>query len=156
MSERRTRMVTTLKEVVVPKLKAMGFTGSFPHFRRPREAMIDLLTFQFNRWGGSFVVEVASCSADGVTMNWGDQVPPKKVTAHHISHRLRLGSKPPKKADHWFDYESATYGDRIYRMAAEEVLVFAASGAVLGVPKMKEPNQAPEPTPGPRPVVAHL
>lgn len=115
-------MIGALKEVVIPKLKSMGFSGSFPHFRRPREGKIDLITFQFSRWGGSFVVEVASCAAGGVTMTWGDHVPPKKVTAHHISYRLRLGSKPPRKADHRFDFESATYGDRIYLMAAEEVV----------------------------------
>jgi hypothetical protein len=117
-------MIAMLKEVVIPKLKVAGFSGSFPHLRRQREATIDLLTFQFSRWGGSFVVEVASCPAAGVTMSWGEHVPPKKVTAHDISYRLRLGSNPPKKADHWFDFESATYGDRIYRMAAEEVLQY--------------------------------
>lgn len=51
----------------------------------------------------------------------GDQVPPSKVTAHHMSHQLRLGSNPPKEVDHWFDFESNTYGDNIYRMAAEQV-----------------------------------
>ncbi len=59
-------MIAMLKEVVIPKLKVAGFSGSFPHLRRQREATIDLLTFQFSRWGGSFVVEVASCPAAGV------------------------------------------------------------------------------------------
>jgi Domain of unknown function (DUF4304) len=115
-------MVGALKEIVVPKLRSMGFSGSFPHFRRPKEGMIDLLTFQFSRWGGSFVVEVASCPATGVTLRWGEHVPPDKVKAHDVNYRLRLGANPPEKVDHWFDYENATYGERIYRMAAEEVL----------------------------------
>jgi hypothetical protein len=33
------------------------------------------------------------------------QLLPKKVTAHDVPHRLRLGSSPPVKADHWFDFE---------------------------------------------------
>ena len=66
MSESRTRMVTALNEVVIPKLKTMGFSGRFPHFRRPKETTIDLLTFQFSRRSGGFVVEIASCSADGL------------------------------------------------------------------------------------------
>ena len=122
MSESRTKMIGALKELVIPKLRAMGFAGSFPHFRRPKDAVIDLLTFQFSSWGGSFVVEVASCPAAGAKIYTGEVVPAKKVTAHDISYRLRLGSNPPKKADHWFDFESATYGERIYGMAAEEVL----------------------------------
>ena len=117
-------MVAALKDVVVPKLRSEGFSGSFPHFRRSKEGMIDVLTFQFSRWGGSFVVEVASCPADGVTLSWGEHVPPNKVKAHHIGYRLRLGAKPPAKVDHSFDYESATYGERIYRMVAEEVLEY--------------------------------
>jgi hypothetical protein len=122
MSGDRLAMIATLKRIVVPKLRQAGFSGSFPHFRRNRDSVIDLLTFQFSRWGGSFVVEVASCPSAGVTMRWGEVVSPNKVNAHHINYRLRLGANPPKIADHWFDFESATYGDRIYEMAAESVV----------------------------------
>ena len=116
-------MVAKLKELVVPELKKRGFSGSFPHFRRTNEAKLDILTFQFSRWGGSFVVEVCSCLPTGVVLHSGMHIPPKEVKAHHIYPRLRLGSNPPKQTDHWFDFESATYGERIYQMMAEEVLM---------------------------------
>jgi len=115
-------MIAALKEVVIPHLRSIGFVGAFPHFRRSGERSIDLLTFQFNRWGGSFVVEAASCSAGGVTLSWGKRVPANKVTAHCIGKRLRLGSSPPAKTDHWFEFEDATYGERIFAMVAEQVL----------------------------------
>lgn len=86
--------------------------------------MIDVLTFQFSPWGGSFVVEAAACPTTGVILSSGERVPPNKVKAHHIGYRLRLGAKPPVEVDHSFDYESATYGERIYRMMAEEVLEY--------------------------------
>jgi hypothetical protein len=57
----------------------MGFSGSFQHFRRHKEGMIDLLTFQFSQWGGSFVVEVASCPDAGGNLSSGEHVPPNKV-----------------------------------------------------------------------------
>jgi hypothetical protein len=38
--------------------------------------------------GGGFVVEIASCSPDGVTMYGGELVPPSKVTAYHVDDRL--------------------------------------------------------------------
>lgn len=123
MSETRDRMIVELKALVIPQLKKLGFRGSFPHFRRPQELQIDLLTFQFSRWGGSFVVEVAKCSAEGVTTHWGKFIPPNKVNAHDVFPRLRLGSNPPKEVDHWFDFESASYGEQIYRMMSEEVLM---------------------------------
>lgn len=122
MSVSRTKMISALKETVIPKLRAAGFSGSFPHFRRPKDDVIDLLTFQFNKWGGSFVVEVASCPATGAKIYTGEIVSPKTVTAHDINCRLRLGSNPPKKMDYWFDFASVTYGEKIYRMAAEDVL----------------------------------
>ena len=99
-------MIKVLKEAVIPTLREMGFAGSFPHFRRLRDSQIDLLTFQFSRWGGSFVVEVAFCQPGGITTHWGKHIGPKKVTAHDVSHCLRLGSHPPGEVDHWFSYES--------------------------------------------------
>ncbi len=61
-SEQRKNMDLAIKHIVVPILREQRFKGSFPHFRRKNENNIDLITFQFNRWGGSFVVELAKCS----------------------------------------------------------------------------------------------
>ena len=107
MSNSRDRMIAALRKVVVPVLRDMGFSGSFPHFRRIRDSQIDLLTFQFNRDGGSFVVEVAFWAPDGFTTHYEKHIPPNKVRAHdiHPRQRLRLGSHPPEKADHWFYHE---------------------------------------------------
>jgi hypothetical protein len=103
MSETRDKMNGALKEYVVPVLRAKGFTGSLPHFRRITPDAIHLLTFQFwNKSGGSFCVEVASCSAEGIMFD-GKLIPPNKVTAHDLTFgRLRLGGKNP---DHWFKFD---------------------------------------------------
>src|SRR5215471_550489 len=102
MGNSREQMIAALREIVVPVLREMGFSGSFPHFRRFRDTRIDLLTFQFNRYGGSFVVEVAFCLPDGITTAWGKHISPQKAQAHdvHPKHRLRLGSHPPQN-DYW-------------------------------------------------------
>jgi len=106
-SNERKMMNNALKKVVIPVLRKQGFKGSFPHFRRKNENNIDLITFQFNKWGGSFIVELATCSIEGVTMYWGKQIPPNKVTAHHINKRFRLGAKSEDEDGVWFDYEFA-------------------------------------------------
>lgn len=120
ISERK-MMDTALKQVVIPILREQGFKGSFPHFRRVNRNNIDLLTFQFNKWGGSFVIELATCPKEGTTMYWGEKIPPNKVTAHHINERFRLGAKSLEEEGIWFSYENALT-DEDYTKVAEHVL----------------------------------
>lgn len=120
MSVGRDNMISTLKGTVVPELRQRGFKGSFPHFRRIKEKKIDLMTFQFDRYGGGFVIEIGVCSLEGVTHSWGEKVPPNKVTAHdlHIGNRLRL-----KDSDgQWFRYDVENESEDIYKIVANEVL----------------------------------
>lgn len=114
-------MDTALKEAVIPILREQGFKGSFPHFRRVNETNIDLITFQFNKWGGSFVVELATCTKEGTTMSWGEKIPPNKVTAHHINERFRLGATSLEDEGIWFSYEKARSVED-YTAVAEHVL----------------------------------
>jgi hypothetical protein len=102
----RVNMIKALKKGVIPYLREYGFKGSFPHFRRRNEENIDLITFQFNRYGGSFVVELTTCPKEGVTMSWGEEVPPNKVTAHDVNDRYRL-KEDKDEYETWFDYENA-------------------------------------------------
>ncbi|MGG0663184.1 DUF4304 domain-containing protein [Viridibacillus arvi] len=106
-SNERKMIDNALKKVVIPFLRQQGFKGSLPHFRRINEKNIDLITFQFNKWGGSFVVELAVCPMQGVTMDWGEQIPPNKVTAHDIDKRFRLGAKSEDEDGIWFNFENA-------------------------------------------------
>ena len=103
----RKKMDYALKSIVIPYLREQGFKGSLPHFRRMNESNIDLITFQFSRWGGSFVVELTSWSLEGVTTYWGEHIPPKKVTAHDINNRYRLGAKSKDEDGIWFEFEKA-------------------------------------------------
>lgn len=57
MSALRESMEAELKSVFVPQLRAASLNGSFPKFRRLVEEGIDLLSFQFDRNGGGFVIE---------------------------------------------------------------------------------------------------
>lgn len=125
MSAEREKMIAALKEHVVPLLKARGFKGSFPHYRRLADERIHLLTFQFSRWGGEFVVEVASCPPEGVTAYDGEKVPPNKVRAHDVSCRLRLGSTQ-NQVDHWFKFDrgSLPFASDPFERAAREVLPY--------------------------------
>ncbi|MFJ7666866.1 DUF4304 domain-containing protein [Lysinibacillus sp. NPDC097195] len=121
LSNSRLLMIKALKKRVVPYLREHGFKGTFPHFRRQNEENTDLVTFQFNRYGG-FLVELSNCGKYGVTMSWGEEVPPNKVTAHdtNLNDRFRLKEEiDPREC--WFYYEEAkTDGD--FEEVANEVL----------------------------------
>lgn len=53
-------VIAAIKSVIVPELRTAGFKGSYPHFRRPNEdSGFDLLSFQFDKWGGCFLIELS-------------------------------------------------------------------------------------------------
>ncbi|MDR9794094.1 MULTISPECIES: DUF4304 domain-containing protein [Aeribacillus] len=122
-SNDRLNMTNALKKIVVPYLREHGFKGSFPHFRRKNEDNIDLITFQFNRYGGSFVVVLAICPIEGVTTSWGEEIPPSKVTAHDvgIDYRYRLTENIKESNETWFNYEDAK-NEEDFDLVASRVL----------------------------------
>ena len=98
-----------LKRAVIPKLRAAGFKGSFPHFRRVAPSSIDLLTFQFDKYGGGFVVEIARCPSEGFTTSWGKYIPPNKVTAFDLYERKRIQATRGSGLDKWFRFDDGNY-----------------------------------------------
>jgi len=114
-------MVTALKEVFVPALKMRSFKGSFPHFRRFAQDHIDLLTIQFDRHGGGFIIEVSCCGLEGVTTYWGKHIAPENVRAWdlHPRNRHRLGSPAPGVEGHWFRFDLDSSFEEIARSAVQ-------------------------------------
>lgn len=100
----RADMDAALKAIVVPHLRLLGFQGSLPHFYRRRGNAADLLTVQFNRYGGKFVVELGRCTPDGFDFH-GRHVPLNKANTSYLRDRHRLGSElKANYGDHWFDF----------------------------------------------------
>ena len=94
-----------LKNLLVPRLKSLGFNGSFPHFRRVRNLRNELLTIQFDKYGtGRFVIELASAPTGAFITYWGKEISESKLTAHDLSERFRLGSSLGK--DSWFSIDT--------------------------------------------------
>jgi Domain of unknown function (DUF4304) len=104
-------MKAAIQAIVVPVLRQAGFRGSAPHFRRILEDRIDLLTFQFDKWGGGFVIEISKCPPSGFTTHWGKVISPSKVSAQDISpnQRLRIQPEPKYGTDSWFRFEQGDY-----------------------------------------------
>jgi len=118
-----------LKEIFVPELRARDFTGSFPHFRRIRSDRIDLVTVQYSRYGGEFVVELSQCGPEGVMADRGRAAPPDKVTAHHLfsPDRYRLSFRLGGRGQ-WFVFD-----DDLHAVATESAIEAACAQTAKAV-----------------------
>ena len=123
----RNRMTHALKAVVVPRLRELGFKGSFPNFRRHRPTLTDLLSFQFDRHGGGFVLELGQCEADfSIVWPTGQRVSPDQITPSHlpIERRARIQERPGSGTAEWFRYDRAPPTDELFEQTARGVLPF--------------------------------
>jgi hypothetical protein len=128
MSESRDSMIAALMEIIVPVLRERGFAGSFPHFRRLSENGIDLLSFQFDKWGGGFLIEISKCNVSGIRTHWGEEIPADKVRAidNHPDQRHRLiPGKGPSRQD-WFRFDQHSFlkSSERFSRAARSVLPY--------------------------------
>ena len=92
-------MIAALKSSVVPVLRARKFNGAFPHFRRFSEDGIDLFTFQFDRHGGGFIIEIARGPASGFTTYWGKFIPPERMRSWDMDLKNRARVYPRKSGE---------------------------------------------------------
>ena len=123
----RNEMVKNLSAIVIPVLRLKGFKGSFPHFRRVITDRINLLTFQFDRSGGGFVIEITNCQLGGFTTSWGTKIEPNKLNAHHLFNRKRIQSNMDTTSsltEDWFRYDKKyLFGfGNIYKKVCKDVL----------------------------------
>lgn len=102
-------MLKALNNTVIKDLKAQGFAGKYPHFKRVKEDCIELIDFQTNKYGGSFTVEVSAVFPDSKVTNLSDltaAVNINKVDVASTNERYRLKGM----FDGWFYYRD------VYRM----------------------------------------
>lgn len=112
MSKERDEMINSLKEIVVPKLKELNFKGSFPHFRRTTGEKTNLITFQFDRNGGGFVIELANFHGKEFKNALGEVLPVTKMNAHHLNNRQRIYPNviaEENGSDSWFRYDQKKF-----------------------------------------------
>ena len=122
-------MIENRKIKVVPRLRTAGFKGSFPHFRRERGGGWDYLSFQFDRYGGGFAIEIGK--RPGGEKPYPPDTPDSKVTAFHVSQRERLGTIE-SGTDRWFRYDgpSRLLGSRRFSRLATSCIGWIESEAV--------------------------
>ncbi len=125
-SSDRKEMIKKLNELVVPTLRQLDFKGSFPHFRRFTVDKINLLTFQFDRYGGGFVIEISNCKRGDFETSYGLLIKENKLTAHDFNKRKRIQSNMKasnSSTEDWFRFDNAIIGHgNVYEKVCKDVL----------------------------------
>lgn len=102
-----------LEKLVVEPLLKKGFTGRYPHFRRENNGYIELISFQTNKWGGSFTVEISAVFPNSNNKNYveyeGQDL--SQLTVWDTNKRYRLKGM----YDGWFYYRDV-YEKRFRRL----------------------------------------
>jgi hypothetical protein len=110
------RMREELKRTAVPRLRDLGFVGKLPSFRRIKDgAHFEALEIQFNKYGGSFAVnlKIIEPSDDFLKISFDDL---KVLRSQRLGSR-RKRIKRKFNMDHWFKF---LRGIIVYRQAYVE------------------------------------
>lgn len=119
-------MIGSIKEIVIPYFRSKGFSGSYPHFKRQIGKRLDFISFQFNKYGGSFVIEIGYCSleeAEKTAELIGVDI--KNFNTFCLGkQRLRIGAAD-ENSDYWFVYDNSevTEDESVYEKLAKEAVV---------------------------------
>ncbi len=117
---------------VIQPLVSQGFTGKYPHFRRSKENCIELITFQTNKHGGSFTVEVSAIFPDKDNKNFvmHEGVTEDQLNVWNANERYRLNGM----YDGWFYYHDL-YAKRIIGLGKDYLSVSEKQKEDFVVPK---------------------
>ena len=119
------KMNSSLAEIVIPQLCKIGFKGSFPHFRRILAEEIHLITFQFDRQGGGFIIKITKAKNEPFKTYWGKIITQKKLTTHDLNNRVRIHPKgilENSTPENWFRYDKFNLFIDIYAKISKDVL----------------------------------
>src|ERR1700734_3774513 len=98
-------MDKALRATVVPWLRARGYVGGLPHFRRMGSTVVDVLTFVFDKWGGGFTVEIGQCPPEGIVTSWGVAIAPRMVNTSYLTDRTRISADDRPGTAGWFRFD---------------------------------------------------
>lgn len=131
-------MMSALKNHTIPLLAARGFQGKYPHFRRKHDDCMELITFQTNKWGGSFTIEVSAVFPNSADSNYTlyEGVTEDTFGVEATNYRYRL----PGLFNGWFYYRDV-YRKRLLFSTPEYFDVPEKNAAEFTPPKGYQPVQ---------------
>jgi hypothetical protein len=127
-SDTHSQIRKELQQELVPELRRRGFSGSLPNFRRITEGRIALLTVQFDKYGGSFTLELGRAPASDYAPFPGKLIPTTHLSARDLDLAQRARIHPnPGDTLNWFSYKHLVAGGDV----AEGLRALARSASAL-------------------------
>ena len=113
MSREGDLMRRALKRQLFPALKALGFAGGPSYFRRTETDSLDLLTIQYWKYGGEFILEFARRPRGPLKTSWGKVVEEDKLDVAYVHpvDRARLVENMEREGPNLHGFEYAGFGD---------------------------------------------
>ena len=109
MSREGDMMRGSFRSILIPALASRGFRGKRTAFRRLGPDYLDLLSIQYWKYGGSFVLEFGRTVRGDFQTSWGPTIPEDELDVSHLPppRRARLEDRDPLPDDifHGFKFE---------------------------------------------------
>ncbi len=119
--EKKQKIMEVIKKTILPHFRGNGFKGSFPNLRRLKDNQLNLLSFQFHRFGSSFTIEIANCPPEGIKTKMYTLPPEKCKPSNTGRQNMRVG-RLIHGNDYWYVFESGIENPDIYNSIAKEII----------------------------------
>ncbi len=115
------RMASSVKRILLPAIKRLGFTGSgVANFERSCGDHRDFLSIQYWKYGGSFILEFSRVASGWVDPGSGDA--PSNVFDTESSVRKRLIDTTERRDFHGFSFKGFGDNQQAYDALASSVV----------------------------------
>jgi hypothetical protein len=110
MSREDALMRKALKKVLFPELRNLGFSGNGWDFQRA-SGTLDLLSVQFGKYGGEFILEAARRARGDFHASWGEVFPETGITVAHTPPSDRARLHDPSSTEGLRGFSFSAFGD---------------------------------------------
>ncbi len=118
-------MRKALRKVLLPELRLNGFIGTTSDFQRRSAEHLDLLSIQYWKYGGQFILEFARGNRGALHTSWGEIVPEEKISVAHMNplQRARLQRTIEESEELFRGFKFSDFGEDLskYKVLASQV-----------------------------------
>ena len=113
-------MRKALRKQLVPALHSMGFTGTTSRFQRASAEWLDLLSIQYWKYGGQFILEFARRERGPLHTSWGETIPEEKLDVAYVdpAKRARLEQRGETAGEGFRGFQFREFGEDAERYQA--------------------------------------
>jgi hypothetical protein len=115
MSREGEFMRRAFKRHLIPRLTSLGFAGKSSNFERLTATTQDLLSIQYWKYGGSFILEFGRRERGPLLTAWGEIVPEEALDVAYLplSDRARLQERPEVSREIFSGFRFEGFGEDV-------------------------------------------